>query len=167
MAWKVNVPLEWITRALNLRAGDSPRELDDAPVNPVLDVLQGGLAVARWEFYSRSATIAGGGTLTLVPRDPNALTLAIVSIRKLGAVGTTDARFSMQGPNNAAGAVALWQLSAMTQRFAAWTELGGGQRWWVVPPDFNLVFSYGALAGGDTFDVRAAIATLPAGSNPN
>lgn len=164
MPWTIGSPLRWLGTALLSASGEGPTQLEDGPVSTVVDVLQGGHGLAVWEFFTQNYTTAAGGTSTIIPANEKQTRILMISVRKQGATAAADARLAIPGILGSTGSLALWQEAAMGTRFADWSEIGNGAQFFVIPPRFSLIFAWGALAGGDFFEVRAAIGNLPAGT---
>jgi hypothetical protein len=169
MAWPINRPLDWIIRALNLRAGDSPRELEDGPVNTTFELAQGGHALASWETVSPAAlTMTGAVQLVLLlSRDENVSRLVRMHLARSGAGGAMAVRVGTSIDNASSNLTRLYEDYAWAAGTdsKAWAELGEGQQWWYIPPGFSLVVRVQGVAG-DALESRAQVGTFPKGVKP-
>lgn len=170
MAWKINRPLDWLTRALLLRAGESPRELDDQPINPVLDVAQGGAAFLTWLPYV-SGTLDSAtdinGDLTLIEADENLVRILRASVNKVGVAAAVSFRLYQTGPAGAAGQLSLHatrSLAPATSPYqVTWQDIASGMGFWVLPPGHALRIRWDFAGVGDTLQYRLSVAEAPAG----
>lgn len=165
MAWRLNVPgVEWVTRALKLRSGEAPRDVDEN-ISPVLDVFQGGQSLATWERRDVVVTSASATVNVLVPADPDLMQLVVMHISKVGAAAATDSvAVQLQTEPVSPSAVSLYKDAAFPQEERGWAELGNGIQWWVVPPRFRLQINVTPVPTlTDEIRCRMLVCKVPAG----
>ncbi len=171
MAWAIGRSLRWLGRALLSPSGEGPREFDDGPVTPVVDVLQGGVGLASVFEYAINVTGAEAATTRqILASDPNVTRLVWISIVHDSGATAVEATVSIEPPMNSTTRLILSGATSVPAtnigRRLSHAQLCGSQEPIRVPPGCELNWRHYGIAAGEVVQTRCLIVEVPAGSKP-
>lgn len=167
----IEKPGNWLAKALGLRPGIVPADLDERGVIPIVDAYQDGAGAGTWSFVRHDVTNPASATdYAIVAATADKVSIVTANVGRVGGAGAplTDVyAFLRPDPYSVAAQLRLWSVAAATVPAAVeypWSTIGAGQRFWFVPPQMRLSFRLPAGDGAtDRYIVNAAVFTAPLG----
>lgn len=166
---------QWLLNALGIDGSETSRSLSEVTTG-VIDIMQGGWSQAQWDVRNQiqNASLALA-TVTLVPVTPAAIQLVLgFSCRHTAGVATTLTEVNLKDSANSLNSLRIFGFNFPPDtRASSWGPLDATKfspvmsvPYFVVPPGWKVDINYPATGVGETWNIAALVATLPAGVKP-